>query len=128
MLLSILAVCAGGCGGALLRWAANLLLNQIFPPLPLGTLAVNLAGGFLMGMAMACFPLFPATAPQWKLLLVTGFLGSLTTFSAFSGEMASLIMQNRLSLCVTGIGLHTGGAILMVFVGMGFVNLVRKIF
>lgn len=128
MLSSILAVCAGACAGALLRWAANLFLNQLCEALPLGTLAVNLAGGLIMGVAMSCFALFPSAAPQWKLLIVTGFLGSLTTFSAFSGEMARLLIENRLALSAMGIFLHVGGAILMVFAGIGLVNLARKIF
>lgn len=128
MLLSIFAVCVGACAGALLRWAANLLLNPFFAPLPLGTLAVNLAGGLIMGIAMGCFALFPAAPQQWKLLLVTGFLGSLTTFSAFSGEMTRLISENRLALCAMGIGLHVGGSILMVFAGIALVSLVRNFF
>lgn len=128
MLLSILAICSGACAGACLRWLANILLNPIWPALPLGTLCVNLFGGFLMGIALSCFSLFPALPTQWKLLVITGFLGSLTTFSAFAGEMASLLENGKVALCALGISLHVFGSILMVFAGIGLASLAKSAF
>lgn len=121
--VSVLSICAGACAGALLRWLANITLNPVISGL--GTLAVNLTGGFIMGIAISVFALFPASSPEWKLLVITGFLGSLTTFSAFSGEMAALISQDRLLICAVWICLHVFGSIVMVFLGMMLVRLLR---
>lgn len=126
MLLSIFYICSGACLGALLRWLFNLILNPIFPAIPLGTLAVNWLGGLLMGMTLSFFAFYPQLAPQWRLMAITGFLGSLTTFSAFSGEMSVLITEGRLMMCALAICLHVFGSILMVFVGMGIFHLLKK--
>lgn len=118
MLSAVLCICLGACAGALVRWGANVLLNPVFAAVPLGTLFVNWLGGLLMGLALGYFAACPDASPNSKLLVITGFLGSLTTFSAFSGEMASLIQQGRLLLCATVIGLHVFGSIGMVFLGL----------
>lgn len=119
MASSILAICCGACLGALARWFLNEALNSIYPAIPLGTLAVNLAGGLLMGMALELFSAYPALGPEWRLAAITGFLGSLTTFSAFSAEMSALLMQGRFGLCAMAICLHVCGSICMVFLGLG---------
>lgn len=119
MLISIFAICLGACAGACLRWLLNLCLNPLFSPLPLGTLAVNWLGSLLMGVMIALFAACPGLSQQWKLLCVTGFLGSLTTFSAFAGEMASLLANGKIGICSLGICLHVAGSIAMVFAGMG---------
>lgn len=118
MFLSALAICGGACAGALSRWLFNLALNPLFPAIPPGTLAVNWLGSFLMGVAMAAFSLIPGLGQYWKLFFITGFLGSFTTFSAFSGEMGNLILQGRLGMCALAISLHIFGSIGMLFVGM----------
>lgn len=119
-------VCGGACAGALLRWLANILLNPLFPALPPGTLAANWLGSFIMGMALTFFALLPQLGQEWKLLLVTGFLGSFTTFSAFAGEMASLIQQSRYLACAGGICLHVFGSLLLVFAGMALAGWILK--
>lgn len=124
-LTSIFAVCLGACCGALLRWLANIVFNPLLPALPLGTLLVNLSGSLFMGIAVGIFGLFPGIASQWKLLVVTGFLGSLTTFSAFAGEMAAMLQQGRVVLCAGALGLHVFGSIGMVFLGLGLAQLLR---
>ena len=118
MVKSLLAVCAGACAGATLRWMISLALNPVFSGLPLGTLAVNLIGGFGMGAALGVFALHPDIAAHWRLLISTGFLGGLTTFSSFSGEIAGLFMQGRIVSAMAGIASHVGGSLLMTFLGM----------
>lgn len=127
MFLSIVCVCSGACAGALLRWLANIMLNPLFPALPFGTLAVNWLGGLLMGCALGFFACCPGAPAQWKLFIITGFLGSLTTFSAFSGEMAALLSQGRIWLCAAGICLHVFGSVAMVFIGIGLFGLLKKL-
>src|SRR5687767_4676113 len=90
-----LAVGAGAAVGAWLRWWLSVLLNPIVPSLLLGTLAANLVGGYLMGVAMALMQQAQALSPELRLLVTTGFLGGLTTFSAFSGEAAALLGQQQ---------------------------------
>jgi fluoride exporter len=93
--LAILAVSVGAGFGALVRWALGLRLNPLFPTLPLGTLAANLLGGLLIGLAIAWFNRHPGLAPEARLFIVTGFLGGLTTFSTFSAEVADLILRGQ---------------------------------
>lgn len=126
MPVSILAISAGASAGALLRWQLNLLLNSLLPNLPLGTLCANWLGGWLMGLALGLFALFPNLGGEWRLMLVTGFLGALTTFSAFSAEMTALIQAGRLWLCTLGIALHVGGSIIMVFLGLWCFEAARR--
>lgn len=128
MLQSIAAVCLGASCGALLRWQLGAALNSAWPGIPLGTLTANLLGGYLIGVAASAFASWPAFGAQWGLLLVTGFLGSLTTFSAFSFETASLIQQNQLMAAAAMIALHVGGSLLMTFAGMASFNLVLRNF
>ncbi len=95
MLSSLLALCAGASAGAVLRWLLGLALNSFFPIVPLGTLAANWLGGYIIGLALSLFAFFPALGAEWRLPVVTGFLGALTTFSTFSAEVAALIQQGR---------------------------------
>ena len=87
MLYAILAISVGAALGALLRWGLGITLNHLLPTLPPGTLAANLVGGYLIGVAMAFFAQSPNVPPEWRLFVVTGFLGGLTTFSTFSSEV-----------------------------------------
>ncbi len=126
MILSIMAICAGASAGALGRWLFGLWLNPIFSAFPLGTLAVNWLGSFTMGILTAFFALAPDIAPQWKLLGITGFLGSFTTFSAFAGEMGALLASGRIALCAGAICLHVFGSILLFFLGAAGVGLLKN--
>ncbi len=89
--LAYIAVSGGAAVGALLRWGLGLALNPVFPPIPLGTLAANLGGGFLMGVAVQLFGAHANAPPEMRLALMTGFLGGFTTFSTFSAEVIDLI-------------------------------------
>ena len=116
MLLQVLVVCAAACAGALLRWGLQLWLNPL-TSVPLGTLTVNLVGGLLIGIAIAVFDALPDLNPAWRLMVITGFLGTLTTFSSFSGEVVGMLTQGRLGLALGTVGLHLGGSLLMTWAG-----------
>ena len=94
--LTIAAIAIGAALGALARWGLGLALNGLFPAVPPGTLAANLIGGYLVGLALPVLTAHPEWGAAWRLFIVTGFLGGLTTFSAFSGEVALLLQQGRL--------------------------------
>jgi CrcB protein len=122
---SILAVAIGGALGCLLRWALGLSLNALFPALPPGTLAANLVGGYLIGLALAWFATQPELPPHWRLFVITGFLGGLTTFSSFSGEVVTLLREGRTALAGVAVLLHLGGSVLMTVAGMASVAFLR---
>ena len=94
-LVAVLAVFVGAGVGALLRWSLGGWLNPVFPTVPLGTLAANLGGGLLVGVASAFFSHHAGLAPEWRLLAITGFLGGLTTFSTFSAEVVTLLIRQE---------------------------------
>jgi fluoride exporter len=127
MLNSILAISVGASCGAVLRWSLGLWLNALFPTIPPGTLAANLIGGYLVGIALGFFAAYPAVAPEWRLLLITGFLGGMTTFSAFSAEVAMLLQQGRLAWAGAAIGAHVIGSISLTLAGMMTVVWLRKL-
>lgn len=120
--LGILAVGIGAAFGAWSRWALGLLLNALFPPIPPGTLAANLIGGYVIGVAVGLFAQVPALAPEWRLLIVTGFCGGLTTFSTFSAEITTLLQQGRLGAMAAAIALHVGGSLAMTLLGLASVR------
>ena len=120
---------AVGCGaavGAWLRWWLSILLNPIFPTLPLGTLTANLLGGWLMGLAMGFFGHFESLPPEMRLLLMTGFLGGLTTFSTFSAETATLISHEQYGWTAVIVAVHVIGSVLMTLVGAAMIGMVLK--
>jgi CrcB protein len=119
----VLAVGAGAAVGAWLRWWFGILLNPVFPTLPLGTLAANLVGGYLMGLAMAFFVDHPGLPPEMRLLLATGFLGGLTTFSTFSGEAVTLLLRAQYAWAAAMIAVHVAGSLAMTLLGIGTVRL-----
>lgn len=127
MSLSILAICVGASFGALLRWLLSSCLNSLLPSLPPGTLVANLLGGYLIGMAVAFFANHPSLSPQWRLLVVTGFLGGLTTFSTFSVEVVTNLIETRLNWAFATIAAHLLGSIAMTLLGIGTVRLFRTI-
>jgi len=112
------AVGIGAALGAWLRWALGVGLNAFVPQLPLGTLAANLIGGFLVGVAVALFEAHGHLAPALRLFVVTGFLGGLTTFSAFSGESAALLMSGRFGWAFLHLASHLVGSIALTVLGV----------
>ena len=123
---SVALVSAGAAAGAVLRWLLGLGLNTLFPAIPPGTLAANLIGGYLMGILIAVLAVPSAWGPELRLLLVTGFLGGLTTFSSFSGEIARLIQAGRIGMAGLGVGLHVVGSVALTLAGMATVVLIRR--
>lgn len=123
---SIAAVSLGSSLGALLRWWLGTRLNAHFPPIPPGTLAANLIGGYVVGVAVAFFATYTAIAPEWRLLVITGFCGGLTTFSTFSAELVTLLQQGRATWALAAAAAHLGGSLLMTLAGIGTVVWVRS--
>lgn len=126
MLTSIAAISVGASLGALLRWVLAGRFNPLFPALPLGTLAANLLGGYLIGVAVAVFAQYPQLSPQARLFVVTGFLGGLTTFSTFSAEVVTQLEQGHLAWALaTGLA-HLTGSFVLTALGMATVSWVRS--
>lgn len=121
-MVAVLAICVGACLGALARWQLGLWLNPTLTVagtmLPLGTLVANLIGGYLVGICVAVFHALPQLDPVWRLALVTGFLGALTTFSSFSAEVVAMLMQQRYMLALTTAALHLLGSLLLTVAGI----------
>ena len=116
-MLAVLAICIGASLGALARWGLGLWLNP-GALLPLGTLAANLVGGYLVGICVAVFGALPQLDPVWRLALVTGFLGALTTFSSFSAEVVDMLLQQRYALALGTAALHLLGSLLLTVAGI----------
>ncbi|SDI43994.1 fluoride efflux transporter CrcB [Pseudomonas panipatensis] len=114
----ILAIAIGAALGALLRWFLGLKLNSLLPSIPPGTLTANLVGGYIIGAAVAYFASAPGIAPEWRLFIITGFCGGLTTFSTFSVEIVSLLQEGRLVWAMGAIALHVSGSLLMTLLGL----------
>ena len=118
MWLSILAIFFGAGFGALLRAGFNVLTVGIASAIPLGTLLSNLVGGYLVGLAVAYFGNNPQLSPEWKLLVVTGFLGGLTTFSSFSAEVVDFIQRGEFTWALGTAMLHLIGSLILTFLGI----------
>ena len=118
---SILAIAVGSALGALLRWQLGIKLNALFPTIPPGTLAANLIGAYVIGLAIAFFASFSALSPEWRLLIITGFCGGLTTFSTFAAELTILLQQGRLSWALGIVAAHVVGSVVMTFAGLATV-------
>ena len=125
MLYSIFVISFGASAGAISRWLLGLAFNALFPPVPLGTLAANLIGGYCIGLFMGVCAFLPSIAPKWRLLVVTGFLGALTTFSAFSAEAVMLLQQGHFAVAAGAAALHIFGSLAMTFLGIASFSLVR---
>jgi CrcB protein len=120
-MLPVLAICLGACVGALARWQLGLWLNPVATAgtvLPWGTLAANLLGGYLVGVCVAVFQALPQLDPVWRLALVTGFLGALTTFSSFSAEVVAMLGQQRYALALGTAAVHLLGSLLLTIAGL----------
>ena len=118
---SIMAVSVGASAGALLRWWLGDRLNAAFPLLPPGTLAANALGGYIIGAAVALFASFPALPAEWRLLVITGFCGGLTTFSTFSAEVVGLLQRGEPLWALGEVAVHLAASLLMTFAGIATV-------
>jgi CrcB protein len=116
--MAVLAVAVGGGVGALARWMLSYQLNTYFPAIPPGTLAANVIGGYIVGFAIAFFASRPDIAPEWRLLIITGFCGGLTTFSTFSAEVVMLIQQGEIAKMAIAISLHLAGSLAATILGI----------
>ncbi|MEY2861218.1 MAG: hypothetical protein RL392_1676 [Pseudomonadota bacterium] len=116
-MLSVLAICVGACVGALARWQLGLWLNP-GGLIPWGTLTANLVGGYLIGVCVAVFQALPELDPVWRLALVTGFLGALTTFSSFSAEVVGMLGQQRYAVALGTAAVHLLGSLLLTVAGI----------
>jgi CrcB protein len=121
---SIAAVCVGASLGALLRWWLGSQLNHFFPTMPPGTLVANLFGGYVIGVAIAVFA-HSALPPEWRLLVITGFCGGLTTYSTYSAELVTLLQQGRVLWAFGAAATHLVGSVLMTVAGIGTVALLK---
>jgi len=121
---SIMAVGIGAAVGAWIRWGLGIVLNPVFPTLPLGTLAANLGGGLLMGVAMELITRHSVMSPELRLLMTTGFLGGLTTFSTFSAEVTNLLLRREFFWGAVAIGVHVAGSVLLTIAGIILARLV----
>ncbi|MFN3398119.1 MAG: fluoride efflux transporter CrcB [Sulfurimicrobium sp.] len=120
-----LAVGGGAVFGALLRWWLGILLNPLFPTLPFGTLAANLLGGYLVGVALAFFAGHAGLPPEARLFVITGFMGGLTTFSTFSAEAVTLLSRAEYGWAFLHMAAHLGGSLAMTALGMLTVGVLK---
>ncbi len=121
MYLSIIAVGLGGGLGSLLRWVLGLRLNAVFPNLPLGTFASNVIAGYIIGVAVAFFARNPDISVEWRLFIITGLMGGLSTFSTFSAEVVAHLQQGRFGWALGEIAIHVGASLLMTALGIATV-------
>ena len=116
--MSFIAVGVGAMVGTWLRWLLSLSFNAVFLNLPLGTLMANLGGGYLIGIAVGVFQDLPALSPEWRLLVVTGFLGGLTTFSTFSAEAMLLLQRSEYGWALAHASVHLLGSVAFCIAGL----------
>ncbi len=115
---SVSAISVGAALGALLRWQLGVKFNVLFPTIPPGTLFANIIGGYIIGLAIGYFSQTPGIPPEWRLFIVTGFCGGLTTFSTFSAEVVGLLQTGRLTMALTAIAIHVTGSLLATLAGL----------
>ena len=118
MWTSIAAISLGASIGAVLRWYLGLHLNSLFPNVPPGTLAANLIGGYIIGIAVAYFATVPELPPEWRLFVITGFCGGLTTFSTFSAEVVMHVQQEACGSAIAMVAAHLAGSLSMTLLGI----------
>ncbi len=125
MFAAIVAVSLGAALGALSRWGLSAALNHAFPALPPGTLLANLIGAYLVGLAVALFALRPALPAEWRLFVITGFLGGLTTFSTFSAEVVLALQAGRTGWALATVATHVLGSLALTLAGLATPALFR---
>ncbi len=118
MLKSLIAIAIGAAAGAWIRWGLGMSLNGLFPTMPPGTVLANLVGGYIIGLALAFFASNPSISQEWRLLIMTGFCGGLTTFSTFSAETLTLIQEGRMVWALGAISVHVIGSLVMTALGL----------
>ena len=118
MLKSLIFIAIGASVGAWLRWLLGIKLNALFPTIPPGTIVANMVGGYLIGLTIAFLAASPSLSPEWRLLIITGFCGGLTTFSTFSAETVTLIQEGKLLWALGSISLHVVGSLAMTAAGL----------
>ncbi|EPJ95869.1 fluoride efflux transporter CrcB [Pseudomonas sp. FSL R10-0056] len=118
MLKSLIVIAIGASVGAWLRWLLGIKLNALFPTIPPGTVVANMVGGYLIGLTIAFLAASPSLSPEWRLLIITGFCGGLTTFSTFSAETVTLIQEGKLLWALGSISLHVVGSLAMTAAGL----------
>ncbi len=123
---SIIAISLGASLGALLRWVLGTSLNSYFPEIPPGTLAANLIGGYIIGLAVALFASWSGLSPEWRLFVITGFCGGLTTFSTFSSELVTHLQEGRPLWACGAAAAHLFGSVIMTFAGIGTVGWLKS--
>lgn len=125
VLKTIASLSLGASFGATLRFLFEKYLNSVFSNVHLGTLSANLLGGFLIGIAFSFFAKNPNIAPEWRIFVITGFLGGLTTFSSFSAETTILLQQGHYSSALLVIGLHVVGSLILTACGFALFSLLK---
>ncbi|CAH9018682.1 fluoride efflux transporter CrcB [Candidatus Nitrosacidococcus sp. I8] len=123
---SIFSIAIGAIIGALLRWQLGRIDTLFIAKISVGTLTANLLGGYLIGVAAAIFIKVPQASQEWRLLIMTGFLGSFTTFSSFSLEMITMLQQGRILWAFTGITLHMLGTLMMTVLGFSTIEFLEN--
>jgi CrcB protein len=126
MLNSVIAISVGASFGAVTRWLLGTALNALFPTIPPGTLVANLLGGYLIGLAIAYSANNAALPAEWRLFVITGFLGAMTTFSTFSAEVTTLIQQGRVAWAGAEIAAHVIGSVTMTMLGLATMALLGR--
>lgn len=122
---AVLAISLGSIIGALLRYGLSLAMNALVPPIPMGTLASNLIAAYIVGFAIAYFGMAPGLSPVWRLFVITGLAGGLSTFSTFSAELLTLLRDGRLGWSAGMLALHVGGSLTMTALGMASASVTR---
>ena len=125
MLNAVLAISVGAGLGALLRWQLGQKLNTLFPTLPPGTLVANIVGGYIIGLAVAYFANASEIAPEWRLFIITGFCGGLTTFSTSSAEVVTLLQEGRFAWASVSVVLHVSCSLVATIAGLWTMQLAR---
>lgn len=121
----VVAISVGSAAGALMRWQLGVRLNSLFPAVPPGTLAANLIGGYIVGLAVAWSAQATSIAPEWRLFVITGFCGGLTTFSTFSAEVVRLLQEGRWALAAGAASVHLCGSLLATVGGIASWQLLK---
>jgi CrcB protein len=124
---SVLAVAIGGALGSLFRWFLGLRLNGLFPDLPLGTLAANVIAGYIIGVAIAFFGRLPEIPVEWRLFVITGLMGGLSTFSTFSAEVVADLQQGNLKWAAGEILIHVSASLVMTTLGIATATAVAAV-
>lgn len=123
---AIIAISIGSVIGALMRYGLSLSMNAFVPHIPMGTLASNLIAAYIVGVAIAFFGSTPNLSPAWRLFVITGLAGGLSTFSTFSAELLTLLRDGRLGWSAGMLALHVGGSLTMTALGMATISLARQ--